>query len=254
MSSPITISPVALEPQYLARLIQILHTANRRYQDVADVVRGSLKPTHHAKKRAEKLGLSVNVQRAVDCPQRQVSNIPLPVLDVTPSPTSQFHRRPALKVTIPSIIPAQASIRSSRAEIVLNDDCSHDLSSRFSVSPVAAPICRVSGKARADVPVDESPVNNWTDFDIISLESAGEQHQMSSPSSSASSGGGYSSYTSSSGPTTPIDDAPIMIRIKRKTEDDAVPAEKRPKWIRKEWAAPITQRRSSIRAPAPRKF
>ncbi|KIY46407.1 hypothetical protein FISHEDRAFT_75657 [Fistulina hepatica ATCC 64428] len=62
-------------------------STNMLYGELADMTRARLRLTHHACKRAERLKLAVNIPRALACPHSQVSVIPLPVIDTTPSPT-----------------------------------------------------------------------------------------------------------------------------------------------------------------------
>lgn len=87
-----------LQPHHLSNLMTILRDANVRYHRLADTVRSSLNPTHHARKRAAKLGLSVSIARAVACPAKQVSHIPLPVLDLDLVPSTT--RRAAATVAV----------------------------------------------------------------------------------------------------------------------------------------------------------
>ncbi|KAJ7198242.1 hypothetical protein C8J57DRAFT_1417286 [Mycena rebaudengoi] len=87
MSSSTRYQSAALPPHRLARLSLILREANAHYRRVADSFRASLRPTHHARTRAEKIGLTLNIEKAVACPEHQVSVIPLPIIDTTPSPT-----------------------------------------------------------------------------------------------------------------------------------------------------------------------
>ncbi|KAF8641536.1 hypothetical protein AX16_009913 [Volvariella volvacea WC 439] len=77
-------------------LISILRIANAKYQYLAAKSRESVCYTHHAKAKAFHLGLSINIKKARNCPQRQISVIPLPVLDLSPSPA-----RETLKIRIP---------------------------------------------------------------------------------------------------------------------------------------------------------
>lgn len=128
MSSPSSSSP--LQPYHVRNLILILRRANDHYSHVASRIRASLVPTHHARKRAHRMGLAVDVAKAVACDQRQVSIIPLPVIDIVPTPVistwspvsptfetirmqaqelrsidgrSPIKRRPALKCVIPVV-------------------------------------------------------------------------------------------------------------------------------------------------------
>ncbi|KAF8060876.1 hypothetical protein FPV67DRAFT_311326 [Lyophyllum atratum] len=85
MSSPSTPAPASpLQPYHIRNLILILRRANAHYTYVASRIRATLQPTRHARRRAQRLGLTIDVGAAVKCPQKQVSNIPLPVLEVSP--------------------------------------------------------------------------------------------------------------------------------------------------------------------------
>jgi len=107
MSSP------ALSSFHSANLLQILRRANAHYSHIASLFRVSIHPTHHARKRAAALGLTVSIQKALNLDPKQISTIPLPVLDrvVTPHLSKavvgrerELARvvRPVLKCTIPS--------------------------------------------------------------------------------------------------------------------------------------------------------
>ncbi|RDB24640.1 hypothetical protein Hypma_008184 [Hypsizygus marmoreus] len=119
MSSQSTPS-APLQAYHVRNLILILQRANAHYTHVAARIRASFQPTHHARKRAARIGLTVDIRKAVACEQRQVSVVPLPILDTTPSPVSEvasiriqsqelsaidgrvpLQRRPALKCAIP---------------------------------------------------------------------------------------------------------------------------------------------------------
>ncbi|KAF5377283.1 hypothetical protein D9615_006468 [Tricholomella constricta] len=111
MSSSYT-SATPLEPYHIRNLILILRRANDHYTHVAARIRASLRPTLHARRRAQYLGLTIDVQSAHNCPQKQVSVVPLPILEVSPAPAALVHdireqareplkRRPALKCAIP---------------------------------------------------------------------------------------------------------------------------------------------------------
>lgn len=103
-----------LSPTQFTAVLDTIRTANLHMRRAADSARASYSPKGHAHRRARKLQLGVNVIKAANCPQRQVSIIPLPIIDISPSPTSQpettvelpspppLRRRPALKCAIPS--------------------------------------------------------------------------------------------------------------------------------------------------------
>lgn len=89
MSGPST-STSNLQPHRydIRSLILILRTANVQYCHIAARNRANLRPTHHARKEAQRRGLKVDIAKAVRCDQRQVSLVPLPVLDITVSPVT----------------------------------------------------------------------------------------------------------------------------------------------------------------------
>ncbi|KAG6855709.1 hypothetical protein H0H87_011834 [Tephrocybe sp. NHM501043] len=90
-----------LQAHHLSNLILILRRANARYSHLAACVRSSFTPTRHAKSRAQKLRLTVDITAAVNCPQREVSNIPLPIIEIV-SPLPVVQKRPVLTCTIPN--------------------------------------------------------------------------------------------------------------------------------------------------------
>ncbi|KAG6906764.1 hypothetical protein DXG01_012240 [Tephrocybe rancida] len=108
-SSTIT-ATTPLQPHHLRNLILILRRANAHYTHVASCIRASLTPTRHAKIRAQNLGLTVDIVRAVNCPHKAVSVIPLPIIEAVTPPleyirqvaSSVIQRRPALTCTIPT--------------------------------------------------------------------------------------------------------------------------------------------------------
>ena len=69
----------------------IIRRANRHYAELAASLRTTIRPTHHARKHARALQLTVCIQAAAKLDQKQISTIPLPVLDLTPSPVPVDH-------------------------------------------------------------------------------------------------------------------------------------------------------------------
>ncbi|KAG6820218.1 hypothetical protein H0H93_003719 [Arthromyces matolae] len=106
--SPVIATP--LPPNLLHNLILILRRANVYYSDVAACIRATHAPTHHAKARAQTLGLSVNIAAAVNCPQKHVSVIPLPIIEVVTPPLEPIQLpvtnsgRPVLTCVIPPVV------------------------------------------------------------------------------------------------------------------------------------------------------
>jgi len=80
MCRPLTPSEI-----FFAHILATLRRANVRYQRVAHAMRHSIQPTSRACHRAHKLGLGVDIEKAVNCPQRAVSVVPLPLLDTSAS-------------------------------------------------------------------------------------------------------------------------------------------------------------------------
>ena len=72
----------------ISNLSEILRRANEHYAQVAIDVRSSLRPTHHAWKRARRLNLHVNVCMARNLDPSSVSQIPPAVLENTPPPAA----------------------------------------------------------------------------------------------------------------------------------------------------------------------
>ncbi|KAH0838780.1 hypothetical protein J3R83DRAFT_7156 [Lanmaoa asiatica] len=64
-----------------AQLIRRLRHTNARYNKIARQFRCRIRPTHHAKRRAYRAGLSIDTSKARACPQKYVSTQPAPVLD-----------------------------------------------------------------------------------------------------------------------------------------------------------------------------
>ncbi|KAJ7020258.1 hypothetical protein C8F04DRAFT_1275315 [Mycena alexandri] len=109
----------ALSERRFSRLSTILSDANAHYSAVAAANRAARTPTHRARTRAQKLGLGLDVERAVNCPAPQVAVLPLPVIERSPTPPflsassrtkgkdTQLHTRgrPILRVVVP---PARA--------------------------------------------------------------------------------------------------------------------------------------------------
>lgn len=126
MSSASTTPVSPLQAHHIRNLILILRHANTHYRAVAAHIRASLHPTQHARNHARRLGLQVNINKAVRCDQKQVSVVPLPILDTSYTPVaatgpsvslsgiayelrsipsqSSLKRRPALKCAIPGVV------------------------------------------------------------------------------------------------------------------------------------------------------
>ncbi|KAF9482423.1 hypothetical protein BDN70DRAFT_438037 [Pholiota conissans] len=74
---------------YLNNLLHVLRSANQRYATIAASMRESMRPTFHARKRAQMLMLRVDIDKADALDQQWISTIPLPILErTTTSPSS----------------------------------------------------------------------------------------------------------------------------------------------------------------------
>ncbi|KAG5651977.1 hypothetical protein H0H81_006751 [Sphagnurus paluster] len=150
MSSPS--NPAALQPNHIRNLILILRRANAHYTYVASRIRASLKPTQHARTRAQNLGLRVNIEKAHNCPQKQVSVVPLPIIEVSPPPIAlapipyqssrsvdmaidnhEPKRRPALKCAIPPAVLTRTSPNGTTSALSSGQFSAVSLSSAISV-------------------------------------------------------------------------------------------------------------------------
>ncbi|KAF9261875.1 hypothetical protein L218DRAFT_868892, partial [Marasmius fiardii PR-910] len=65
--------PASLPSHHLRNLLTILRRANEFYYQLAIAHRTSRKATHHAKSYASKIGLRVDIHKAINCPQREIS-------------------------------------------------------------------------------------------------------------------------------------------------------------------------------------
>ncbi|KAJ7820609.1 hypothetical protein B0H13DRAFT_2129991 [Mycena leptocephala] len=264
MSSPTCYQRHAsLSPRHFERLSMILSESNEHYRAVAAAVRAAKKPTYHARTRAQKLGLGVDIKLAVNCPERQVSYIPLPVIDPTSPvqhrPRGRASGRPTLRLVVPraqadvpisgelystlSLTPG-AAVRPAAAPTVLRGQNVPWLgpTSRFSLTPsdpifTLAPRRAPEPPVVPDVPFDEDDINTW---ELRYPESGAADYASSSSSYVSSSSCASTSSASSSGPETPADADVIpgltLSATKRKNDllDEA--ADKRPKYARKSWA------------------
>jgi hypothetical protein len=164
MSSTSTAPGSLLQPHHVRNLIFILRRANTHYRVVASHIRATLRPTEHARKHAQRLGLKVNVNKAVHCDQKQVSVVPLPILDTTLTPvtaagpsissagsssgnlevlrvqaqelksSNAMKRRPILRCTIPGII-TRTTPNGTTSAIALPSSTSDHSAITFSSPP-----------------------------------------------------------------------------------------------------------------------
>ncbi|KII94453.1 hypothetical protein PLICRDRAFT_429435 [Plicaturopsis crispa FD-325 SS-3] len=216
----------------LANILFIIRVANRRSQHVADGIRTSLRPTHHARRRAQRLGLSIDMDRARACPQSQISRQDLPILDTHVSPVVSTSESAAVRPVIPPIvIPPVGSRR--RAQVPLSPIASA-LSDVFSLpdvemeSPRGIPRMPATPRLSArELPAEEE--DSWMDnvvFSPLVLDPTVESDVSASESSDSSSSSDYSTSSSSasSDARSPCNSG-IVLRIKlpakRKLDEDS---------------------------------
>jgi len=90
--------------------MQTLRRANARYSQVAAEFRALSRPAKKARRHAEKLQLEISVEAASKLDQKQISTIPLPVLDLAPSPPPEIKVTAAPKIIAPvARYPAQVA-------------------------------------------------------------------------------------------------------------------------------------------------
>ncbi|KAF7293742.1 hypothetical protein HMN09_01169400 [Mycena chlorophos] len=131
---PSTTRPARSLPSHaFERLSATLAWANTRQRAKASVFADTCsdKRTFHAQKRAARLGLAVDVIRAVNCPHNRVSHVPLPVIEVAspvPVPVAREDQRrsSALRLDIPRDVAGYSTV-DLRSPFVLHNQ------------PVAAP-------------------------------------------------------------------------------------------------------------------
>ncbi|KAJ7652153.1 hypothetical protein DFH06DRAFT_1134679 [Mycena polygramma] len=245
-SSSFTNRRASMSPRHFERLSTILSESNEHYRAVAAAVRAAKKPTFHARTRAQKLGLSLDIKLAVNCPERQVSVIPLPVIDRAPSPSQQprprgrASQRPALRLVLPR---AQADVPCSGgpystvaltpapavAPTVLGGQNVpwRGPTSRFSLTPsdpifTLAPRRAPEPPVVPDVPFDED--DDMSTWELAYPESGAADYASSSSSYESSS---CTSSSGSSGPATPRKNDLLEMDV-----SEAI-ADKRPKYERK---------------------
>jgi hypothetical protein len=142
-------SQAAFPSSRFAGVVDAIRGADIRYQRPAAEVRPVFRQTRRASYHARKLGLAVDIQLALACPQRDVSAVPLPVLDHSRSPTM-----PSRKQKIPIQTRYAANHPVTPESFLFLDPLSpffpssesfrwspktplEQLSSRFSVSPIS---------------------------------------------------------------------------------------------------------------------
>ncbi|KAF9014882.1 hypothetical protein BDQ17DRAFT_1535647 [Cyathus striatus] len=234
-----------LQPHHLKNLLQILQRANFHYSTLAAP-------------RA-----SVDVQKAIHLDHRQVSVVPLPVVEQVISPQASPNHLHNLKCVIPASVPAVVADGRSRCRNTHWRAATSDVSATLLDTQLLSPLeltpieteddehdVTLSGNydrnfmhllatynselEEPDAPVDEVE-DIWelgdSDDDELSSPSSPSLRQFHhSDSESSGSTSGSSQWI-----LTPEhkDNAPLMIRIKRKSaeiRDDTEVFEKRPKF------------------------
>lgn len=114
-------------------LVAILRRANVHYSQLAAIMRASRRSTGHARKQAAALQLTIDIENARNLDHRQVSVIPLPVLDIATSPIApQAGRERELKRNT-----TRLALRCSIPQDVVNKEESSALSSVSDYSTVS---------------------------------------------------------------------------------------------------------------------
>ncbi|KAG6899225.1 hypothetical protein C0993_012095 [Termitomyces sp. T159_Od127] len=241
-----------LQPHHIHNLILILRRSNAYYTHIASRIRDSFASTRHAKTRAQDLGLSIDVVAAVNCPHKQVSVIPLPILEVVTPPCeliqSTTRTRPVLTCSIPPVIqtitspngttsalstgsvhspitiasgqPKNGRVRSHWSAVTDDEDL-------FPRDAIDNDSSDVRATEQVEPPAVWQPLDAHIDEDALMDLQYPEDASASmdiciSPSSGSEAGSessdnsGSSSASSFSGPATPPS-LPLMIRIKRKS-------------------------------------
>jgi hypothetical protein len=260
-TTPYYQAPLAAHHHFNLRMI--LRSANERYHSIAEGFRQNLHLSHHAQKRAQAKGLKIDTAQAARCPQKFVSVLPLCVIDPTVSPTLNRAASEDLEPVIPLSVPVPVFARrpalprlsiplhtyAHREALVIPSDVSVSKAARGSWNIYAPAAIRGQG-------------NPWrgptSRFSITPDNELFQIHLCDSPEpvipdlprhlieDSGSEGG------SSSGPSTPDEFSSPVVRLKRKpldVEDQPTSAEKRAKYVRKEWANSQRQRQNAPERP-----
>ena len=103
MSSFSASTQMSLPRAKIDTIAYILRQANAHFSQVAAECRKSFQPTRHARKHAYSLNLSISIQAASKLDQRHISAIPLPILDLAPSPVSQVAQESQVPIEAPVI-------------------------------------------------------------------------------------------------------------------------------------------------------
>jgi len=207
---------MALSSSHYNNLREILRRANAHYSRIAATIRLSIRSTHHARKRATALKLTVSIEKALKLDPKQISTVPPPVIDRAISPPFKD---------------------LSRTVVGRERELARALSSRWSMSPtevdsvVVKELQEILKRPPQLYLLPPRDLNNHLNVPPLSW--------VSDISSLGSLSSGSASNTSSRGPRTPpnADSAnKHTIRIKRKSSEiDDNMLEKRPKYDQNEW-------------------
>ncbi|KAF9443614.1 hypothetical protein P691DRAFT_713033 [Macrolepiota fuliginosa MF-IS2] len=224
-----------LSDSRFAEVIYTLRVADARFFETARTWRSEQRPTHYAKRRATRLNLVVDTDKAARLHISAVSQRPYPEIVQTYSPVavnSNIYTTTTCWVTGPT---ANDLVNMNAAlvhHIARNpqplQECSHD---RLMYPPSGYEAHPVVHRTQPDVP---SGVRGDWDSDVRSVVSSNTSESSSTV------------ITPEDGPSMPLK---IRINFKRKSyevEDDGSYVEKRPKYGRKNWIA--TLRQSDVRS------
>ncbi|PBK60043.1 hypothetical protein ARMSODRAFT_945268 [Armillaria solidipes] len=194
--------PQSLPAHCFARLSTTLRHSKAQYEHIADSHRTSVCPTHSARKRAARLRLAVNVPKAINCPQKYVSLIPLSLIDDSIHPGS-----PLVHAASEAIYP--------------------QVYEEWRIPPIVIPTLNDTHRSRSPSPELTSCFSAWSDTD------AGVPN-------SDSSSGSFALMTPPDHEGSPI--AIRIKRksmLDEGSDDEADAVEKRPRYLRKSWSRRI---------------
>ena len=144
-SSNATSSSQDYSHTHITNILCVIRRANERYAQVAAALRHSLRPTYHARKRAQSLRLRVSIDLALKLDPKQISTVPLPIIEVvTPFPQEAPRIRPTLRCDIPQNVDQEGSLSSVSVYSKLSPDglvSSTDLlASRWSLTTLGSDV------------------------------------------------------------------------------------------------------------------
>ncbi|KAJ6493333.1 hypothetical protein C8R45DRAFT_185924 [Mycena sanguinolenta] len=224
----------SLSPQDFSLLTTVLRDTNKHYTTIAVAVRTLIRPKHHARVRAQKLGLAVNTRASVNpnFPGREVLFQALPALErpLSASPTAGG---PVLHLTKPIGRHQQRHMQDGKVDAAAS-------AGSMSHVPAPAAAAATAGDSTIAVPPLLPSLLEYDDTSLFTNQPMLPQlpfnFDFSTPDTVFHSS---SSTASSTGPATPIDDDVIFpglhyLAEKRKRnsvdlEETNFTVEKRPK-------------------------